>query len=79
MERTLMPSINVDEEIPYVVDKNEEIRLRSLQNHVTRRNPDVKLKLDTQKNDMQNLGREEASYPANQRIFDRNHPYKYCV
>ena len=38
-----LAQLKVDEELPYVVDREREKRLESIRNHVERRNPDAKL------------------------------------
>jgi len=54
--------VNVDEPIPYIKNKEEEKRLLSLQNHVIRSKPDVKLDLAGLQSDLVNTYADEAGY-----------------
>jgi hypothetical protein len=51
-EQRPLPWIDVNEPIPYVSNKEEERRLLSIQSHVKRRNPDVKLQFFAEESDI---------------------------
>jgi len=60
-----MPRLDVDEPIPYIKNKEEEARLLSIQHHIKRRKPDVKLQFFAEQSDMIHYHQPEANYETN--------------
>jgi hypothetical protein len=73
------PRLQVNQQIPYIRNKEEDQRLESIQNHVKRRKPDSKLVIEDLQTEPEDDLAEELKYATNQRLLTPGNPFRYQI